>query len=509
MDKNEEEFGEILFYLDPVSKEVIYAIDGEDNINYYSYQAVRKEGLLAHPEHLNHEDIWFTQNFTLPQVKGFINLRNASEEGFECKEYDIKEKFELWKQHIVAGSISKDNKKINIISSKLLTSETRQVINFFIKNHLINDQSMVSWNNVPQNHAGKFFVIKPKPEMLLATKLVQGQPVPEIPSHSAPQVSLTDSVPSEIANKPAAEVAPQAPVINPGQSREDPEVLALIEKYKAGDSDAADQLYMKYEKLIRGVVNSYLRRYGKETIKGNDVDNPNYDLFQEAVVKFLERLKDYDSTKGRLSTFIQINSEGVARHILSRPPGRTNITEFDQDPRLKRVLDEYQNGDKSYEQIGSELGIPPEEVKELINKAISLEGKERGLEVNIQNKPSSPTYENNDIEDVGQPDFDKMSPPEQKNTDMDEFNKVINEFEMQDPKLGKVLKEYFYNNKTYQQIGDEIGVSKEYIRQIIEKALEKLRTNPAMQAFSRKIEAIKLDIIFNNKKEIMLATKND
>lgn len=442
MDKNEEEFGEILFYLDPITKNVVYAIDGEDNINYYSYQAVRKEGVLAHPEHLNHEDIWFTQNFTLLQVKGFINLRNASEEGFECKAYDIKEKFELWKQNIVAGSITKDNKNINIIASKLLTSETRQVINFFIKNHLINDNSMVSWNSVPQNHAGEFFVIKPKPEMLLATKLVQGQPVSEIPDHSAPQVSLTDSAPSEVVNEPAVDVspAPAASMPNPGQSREDPEVLALIEKYKAGDADAADQLYMKYEKLIRGTVNSYLRKYGKETIKGNDVDNPNYDLFQEAVVKFLERLKDYDPTKGRLSTFVQINAEGVARNSLNRTPSP---------------------------------------------------------EINIQNKPSSPTYENSDIEDVGQTDFDKMSPPEQKNTDMDELNRVLSDFEAQDPKLGKVLKEYFFNEKTYQQIGDEMGVSKEYIRQIIEKALEKLRTNPAMQAFSRKIEAIKLDIIFN------------
>ncbi len=145
MENDKLEFGHVVWYLDPASQDVVYGIDGTDNTKFYSFEGVR-DGVVAHPEHLNHYDIWFTNNYTLPQVKGFVNVRNASEESFEIAAEDIKTKFDNWSRNLVAGRISKDRMTINIIAQVPTEPEVKRIAAFFLKNELLSPETMIYWN---------------------------------------------------------------------------------------------------------------------------------------------------------------------------------------------------------------------------------------------------------------------------------------------------------------------------------------------------------------------------
>jgi hypothetical protein len=75
---------EVIWYFDNNTKNIIYAIDGEDNRDLFSFAAV-KDGILAHPEKLNHFDLWFTNKYSVPEVTGIVKLKVASDASLETK----------------------------------------------------------------------------------------------------------------------------------------------------------------------------------------------------------------------------------------------------------------------------------------------------------------------------------------------------------------------------------------------------------------------------------------
>jgi len=110
--------GSIIFYINPTSKEINYAVDGEDNNNFYSYAAI-KEGVIANPVHINAFDIWFTGFYSYPEIKGFAKLReDSSDEHFELTDQRIKRDAKKSFDNSVVGKITGDEKvdprKINL-----------------------------------------------------------------------------------------------------------------------------------------------------------------------------------------------------------------------------------------------------------------------------------------------------------------------------------------------------------------------------------------------------------
>ncbi len=215
--------------------------------------------------------------------------------------------------------------------------------------------------------------------------------------------------------------------------------LELINNYKSGDRYSGELLFEKYEKLIRKILNFYLKNYGLKPLSLDDLDNPNWDYYQECSKKFLEKLFDFDPNKCRLSTYIYINIEGLARNLLN-PERETS-----------------------------------------------------SLEVSVAHFKCSTEH---------MMTFDCMaqkrepSPDQSTNEYSLYFKELMNELFSSDTRLHDVIRKYFYENKTLKVVGIEMGFSTERARQMVDSAIEKLRNCPKTQNLIRKGAAFKLDIVY-------------
>lgn len=391
--KSDLEFGNVVWYLDTSTKNIIYAVDGEDNKEYYSYKGVR-EGELGFPEHLNHCDMWFTNKYPFPQVTGLVKLRNEDEDCFLFKSTEIDSQFKNWSKDILAGRISSDGEVLtsfSTISNHIM--DLKLAVNFFLKKGLINNSSMLYWNEEFQGPAS---YIMGDTEMMLSNK----------------------------------EVTAQAEMTMPAISREDPQIVDLVERYKNGDKEAGDSLFEKYDKLIRGVWYSFLKKMNI---------NPNSpkaeDALQEAYIDFLNKVKDYNPEKSKFSTFVYHNAEGEIMNFLNPKRHKTDFKQIDTPNNTERSEGE-------------------------INKGLD--------QVLVQNKEENP---NAHISERAEEIISELPEKEQK-----------------------IIKDYLYNDKTLQEIGDEVGVTRERIRQIINKIIGKIRLDPMIQEQKPEIEKEKVDL---------------
>ena len=412
------EYGNIIWYLDTETKNIIWAVDGEDNKEYYSYLGI-KEGALAYPQHLNHYDMWFTNNFPFPQVKGFVKLYQDNEECFVFKIADIESDFSKWKKKILAGRISSDGDVLTSFSGVPENKkDLRCAVNFFLKKSLINENTSLYWN---EEFQGPTSYILGGTEMLSnISNDVEEQTEKTVTAQA--EVTLDGGVPEDV-----------------GPSNEDPQVISLVERYKNGDREAGETILEKYDKMIRGIWYSYLRKFNLKP------DNHKAeDALQEAYMYFLDRLKEYDPAKAKLSTFIFKNTDGVIRNFFNPQRNKEDLLEIDT-PNNKEPLSDRNDDRETLTLDQMHAPVEKDEAGHIAERAEAIISQ----------------Y------------------PEREQT---------------------MVKDFFYNKKTLQQIGDDFQVSRERIRQIIEQVILRIRRDPKVRehAPDTDTEKVKLGMIFKD-----------
>lgn len=379
--------GSVTFYIDPNNNDLKYAIQGMDNKNFISIFAV-KRGLLGTPSHLSFFDMWFTDTFSSNEIRGFSKLAALSEESFDEKQVEIEQKFEDFRSKCVWGKISAGSANITLVGIRGRgDSRLGYMLSYFENLGYINGET---WVNVNDGIKGK---------------------VKDMISRS------TDS----------------ALMLSSSAQKEDPEVMELIKKYQLGDKEGAgNQLIEKYDGLIHSILEKYKRNY---KISPND----EQDLLQDAYVKFLTKLSEYDPQKGKLSTYIYNTIDGLIKNSLNR--GAAN-PEISVDPQSER-------------------------------------GEDVDPKLDLSNMPQSREPIPGDTQ--------------QQNQMVGDIQSAIDSL----PENEKgIINSYFYSGKTLEQIGIEMGTSKQRIKQIVDKALESLRVK--LQDYDT-VEAIKIAMIFNTK----------
>lgn len=401
-DKEDDlDFGETVWYEDPETKDIIYAVDGTDNAGYYSYAAI-KDGILAYPEHLNHYDMWLSETYSYPEIKGFITLRNESEQSFEFRDAEIRQKFDDWAERIFAGRIAKDSSKIFLLSESVQNEQLMSVISYFTRIALITDKTMIYWNGEPTVSVSELF--SKENEMKLSST-AQVDVTPGTPSDSAPMNTGTPAA-------PLASSEPAAP-------KEDQETTDIVNKYKAGDQSAGEILVNKYSRLILKRLNVNLRARGMPPLRENDFDNPSFEIFQDCLLEFLKLLHKFDPMKAKLTTYIQTSIDGIVKNALNPQRNKQENLEvsvphskgdtedemgmsfdrmpqnreqqpdanpdenskylrqimdeaFKSDPKLYEVLQKRFYENKTLQEAAAEMGVSAEYIRLLENKALEL-----------------------------------------------------------------------------------------------------------------------------------------
>lgn len=374
--------GSVVFYLDPSTLGIICAIDGDDNNKYYSMTGVR-DGVLAYPNSLSFYDMWFTQAHSLPEIRGFIKLAKESKETFAPKDDELQVKFTEWLEKTICGRISADRQNLRVLGTN--TNNLSKVLSFFYFSKYIDGETSIILNEEP---LGK----------------------------------LKDVL-----------VSNESPIFIPrtAQWTDDNHAMELIYRYKTyHDKAAGEELFEMYHKLIRSRVDKYAKLYGLPA-------DYKEDILQNAFVKFLTNLTEYDPSKGKLTTYIYYLIDGMIRKELQRSNKNRE--------REKTVLDRGAHEDDG--------GISPATVP--------------------QSREPNPSES-----------LDKSAP--------EETNEIKQAIDSLPEVQKKIVNLYFYSGKTLQEIGDEIGLTRERIRQVLNNALEALKHRLTS------VEALKIAMIFGD-----------
>jgi len=228
-------------------------------------------------------------------------------------------------------------------------------------------------------------------------------------------------------------------------SYEDKDIYDLVNKYKnTKDRDTAEQLINKYDKLIHSILHKYSRRYNIPQDKSDDI-------LQESYLKFLEKLYDYNPEMGKLSTYAYSTIDGLVRNSVTRK------TELDK--HTLRLMPEVSLDDMHRRKSPSDLSPPAiEQYRE-------------------------PTPEQNDLSNDLKDSVRKLKDPEKS-----------------------IVESYFFGGKTLEDIGRDIGVSKQRIQQVLSNAIDELKR--LLHGYDP-VEAMKIAMIFSKTpKTLVLSCRN-
>lgn len=422
-DEKDVEFGNVVWYLDPTSKDVHYGIDGEDNRDYFSYACLKEACALGHPQHLNHYDIWFTKTYQPAVIHSFIKLAKEYKDTFEIKDIEIQETFKVWMKAVLAGRISSDNKDLVCFScNDHPDADFRLIAHFFHKTGLARENTNFFVNDDYKGTVAEVMGIVKKPILLASRVKAQTELTPmnqaPLPDIQAPQAA------------PVAPVTPAAPV---APQQEDPEVLKWIEEFKNGDTLAGEKLYNKYEKLIYKIWLGKLKRYGL------DRQNPMAeDALSEALVDFLKVLKAYTPAKGMVSTYLSAVVDGIISNHFNPGRNKERVKEISMPTTTERSEGDVETGLDTFKAPEQKEERPIQSITDAVNDILSSSGDKERLQF--------------------------------------------------------IFDEFFMKKRTLQDIGDDIGVSKERIRQILNTLVQEIRSKVDPDMLNEKV---KLALLFN------------
>ncbi len=246
----------------------------------------------------------------------------------------------------------------------------------------------------------------------------------------------------------------------------------LLTRVKEGDTAAREKIILAYQKLILSISKNYLRS-----------GIPLLDLINEGNIALMEAIRDFNPQKQmRFPVFarLRINYRLInvleEKKIIKIPPMKKILMKklFYLLPKLAYTF----NREPTVEELATSLNISPMEVEELFllssAPVFSLNQKEAnsGRLSEILSNFSFPSPE-------------EILKQKELREEIEQALQTLN------PREREVIEKYFGlidgSPQTLQKIGEELGVSREFVRQIKKRALKKLR---------HKIKDSRLRIIF-------------
>ncbi|MCD6087822.1 MAG: RNA polymerase subunit sigma [Candidatus Hydrothermota bacterium] len=237
----------------------------------------------------------------------------------------------------------------------------------------------------------------------------------------------------------------------------------LIRKAKQGDKEATEKLIYAHLKFVVNMAKRY-QGYGV----------PLADLINEGNIGLLRALQRFDQK--RKVRFLSYAIWWVRQAIMKALNEQSRLIKVSSERRakLKKIrqkeidLLQEMGEEPTFEEIAKELGLNPEEVK----KAYKLVTTEISLDA-----PIYPDNEKRTLLDIL--DQDALPSPEEAYERNEQTTKLKEMLETLSPRDRKILSLYFGLDdgkpKTLEEIGKRMGISRERVRQLKERALKTLR----------------------------------
>ena len=247
------------------------------------------------------------------------------------------------------------------------------------------------------------------------------------------------------------------------------EEYALAVKFKTeNDLEAARKLIVSHLRLVASIARGYTG-YGL----------PQADLIQEGNIGLMKAVKRYDPERGvRLVSFAMHWIKAEIHEYIVRNWRLVKIATTKAQRKLffnlrsmKTSINTMQPNEIAH--IARELNVKPEEVLEMESR---LNGHEISLEANIDDDSDEHYSPIAYLQD------ESLTPPEALEAQQSEFNEttgLTNALQHLDERSRRVVEARWLQDnggKTLHELADEFGVSAERIRQIEQKAMQKMKT---------------------------------
>jgi RNA polymerase primary sigma factor len=240
------------------------------------------------------------------------------------------------------------------------------------------------------------------------------------------------------------------------------EEIALARKIKRGDAAARERMIKANLRLVVTIAADYV-----------DLGLPMMDLVSEGSIGLTRAVERFDPTKGaKLSTYAAWWIKQSIKLALSNQVKtiRLPVHFSEKISKVRRLAFEMSNQlgrEPSDDELAEEIGIPVERVAELRNGS----ARPASLEAVIDEEDSTQLGEMIADEDA-QTSYDRL-------LDQDLQNQLKGALHVLDDREKKIVFQRFgldgSSPKTLEQLGATIGLTRERIRQLQTKALEKLR----------------------------------
>lgn len=249
------------------------------------------------------------------------------------------------------------------------------------------------------------------------------------------------------------------------------EEYSLAIKFKRdNDLDAARQLIVSHLRLVASIARGYTG-YGL----------PQSDLIQEGNIGLMKAVKRFDPERGvRLVSFAMHWIKAEMHEYIVRNWRLVKIATTKAQRKLffnlrsmKTSLNTLQPNEIAH--IARELNVKPEEVLEMESR---LNGHEISLEANINDDDDEQHYS-----PIAYLQDESLAPPEAmeaKQAEIAETTGLAHALQNLDDRSRRVVEARWLQDKggkTLHELADEFGVSAERIRQIEQKAMQKMKTH--------------------------------
>lgn len=247
------------------------------------------------------------------------------------------------------------------------------------------------------------------------------------------------------------------------------EEYSLATKFKQNDDlDAARKLIVSHLRLVASIARGYTG-YGL----------PQADLIQEGNIGLMKAVKRFDPERGvRLVSFAMHWIKAEMHEYIVRNWRLVKIATTKAQRKLffnlrsmKSSLNSLQPSE--VEHIARELNVKPEEVLEMESR---LNGHEISLETNANDDDEEHYSPIAYLQDEGLAPLEAI---EAKQTEIAESTGLAYALENLDTRSRRVVQARWLQDKggkTLHELADEFGVSAERIRQIEQKAMQKMKT---------------------------------
>ena len=247
----------------------------------------------------------------------------------------------------------------------------------------------------------------------------------------------------------------------PNELLSDKQTLFLIKKAQKGDKEALRNLVLYNLRLVLFVINRY---YYEITSPALDIE----DLVSEGTIGIIKSVKKYDPTRNcKFSTYAVKVIKNEIDHAIFRQGNNIKIPEntykaLFEIKRAEMKLLETLNRSPYDEEIANYLGIEVEQIS-IIRKATNLF-------ISIDEPMAKDDSNSDTLASILKYDELSIEEKHSKKELCEIIKKIIND--KLSEKDAKIIKKYFYDEKVLREIGKEMGISYQTVKNRIDKSLD-------------------------------------